>query len=362
MALIYCDSFDHYESADSIAKWDIGTAPIASVGRRATKGLNWTQNARIARNIGSQTELIAGCAIFPESSGYTAFNNGFLGLANRALSNHMVFAFGYQSIMQVGVAFTNDGALHVVRGAAFDLGANNQQTVRVASSAAGAFPLTGWQFLEMKVTPTSAIVRVNGQAVINYSGTTIQEGMPSEYTQFGLGGYTFGALAGTGWSGKVDDLYLFNTSGTTNNDFIGDVRCDYLKPDGAGAVSDSVIGGSSPAATRWESVADQTPDDDVTFVTLAAVDDEDSYTHEDLEFEVGTVYAVQGVAYARKSDSGIVGMRHTQRVNSLFDEGPIRYPAGGEYAYFLTPFDESADGAWTVTKVNDSEFGLKVVE
>jgi hypothetical protein len=91
------------------------------------------------------------------------------------------------------------------------------------------------------------------------------------------------------------------------------------------------------------------------------VGDADSYAHENLPYNDVTVYGVQGVIAARKSDAGLAAIQHTQRVNSTNDEGATHYPAGGDFSYFLTPFDASADGAWTLEKLNGSEFGVKRV-
>lgn len=367
MSLIFCDSFDHYAAADGIYKYDTlkqGTVPIGNVGRRGSKGLNWARNG-LARNIGNQTTVIAGAAYKLTSTDYiSTFNrHSVYTFTNLCLGSAFLMGLGYQAITQMGIAVSSDGMMHVVRGCALELGANSTDSQLMASSAAGAMPFNQWAFVEMKVTPTSAIVRVNGVVVINYTGgSTIQNGMPSVFTQFYIGGGGFSGGGGTeGWTGTVDDLYVFNGSGTTNNDFIGDVRVEYKKPNGAGNSSMSVIGGTAPAATRWQSVDDGQADGTATYVSLLADNDKDSYTHEDITYDGAVVYGVQGVIAVRKDDSGLAAVRHTQRVNTLDDEGPNLYPAGGEFAYQLTQFDESADGAWTKDKFNDSEFGVKRV-
>lgn len=364
MSLLFCDSFDHYSSADGIYKYDIlkeGNVPIANVGRRGTRGLNWAQNG-LARNIGSQTAIVSGMAVKLFSTDYLpTFNRHTVyTFTNLCVGTAFFMALGYQGITQVGVTVSADGALHVVRGCALELGANDLSSQLVASSAAGAMPFNQWAYLEWKVTTGSAIVRVNGVQVINYTGSTIQNGMPASFTQFYIGG---GGISGgfEGWAGHIDDLYVLNTSGATNNDFLGDVRVDYKKPDGVGNSSMSVIGGTTPAATRWQSVDDDQADGTATYVSFLADNDADSYTHENINYDSAVVYGVQGVAAVRKDDSGLSAIRHTNRVNSLDAEGAKKYPAGGEFAYQLTQFDQSADGNWTLEKFNGSEFGVKRV-
>lgn len=367
MSLIFCDSFDHYLAEDGVYKYDRltrGTVPIASVGRRGTKGLAWSKHG-LSRNIGSQTAVVAGMAVRVTSTDYVSTLNKHISVSftNLCTSSAFLMGLGYQGIAQMGIAVASDGSLHAIRGAALDLGANSLDSQLMASSSPGAMPFNQYAFLEMKVNTGAVVVRVNGVEVINETVSMVQEGMPSTFTQFYLGGGSFsGDTAGVlGWTGSIDDLYVLNTSGSTNNDFLGDVRVDYKKPNGVGNSSMSVIGGTTPAATRWQSVDDQEADGTATYVTFEADDDADSYQHEDILYDSAVVFAVQGVAAVRKDDSGLSAIRHTQRVNTLDAEGPKRYPAGGEFAYQLTPFDESADGAWTLEKFNDSEFGVKRV-
>lgn len=365
MSLIFCDSFDHYDTSRGIYKYDSGTPPVAAVGRRGTQGLSITTNTSgLVRNIGAQTEVIVMQAFYLTYTDYQSVGNKHNGFPfdNSATSRAFLLGLGYQGISQMGIAVASDGSLHVLRGAAIDLNANSLACQLVASSAAGVVRFNQWVHIAMKVTATSCVVRVNNVQVINYSGSTIQNGMPSSFTQFLTHGGSFGeyAAVGSGWAGRVDDLVILNTSGSTNNDFLGDVRVDYCKPDGPGNSSQSVIIGTNPAATRWQSVDDQTPDDAITGVEFAAEGEKDLYTHEDLPYPDAAVYGVQGVIYARKQDAGLSALKHIQRVNALDNEASLtHYPAGGDYAYYLTPFDTSADGNWTLTKFNDSEFGMK---
>jgi hypothetical protein len=363
MALIFADSFDHYTAAQGVAKWDNGTPPVASVGRRGTQGLNWARGG-LARNIGAQTDVIVGVAVFPTSSDYVSVGNKHNGqlFNNLVTASAYIVGLGFQGLSQCGLAFAMDGSLHLIKGASLDTNANDLGAALLASSSPGALPLTGWSFLEVEFTESGVLVHVNGVEVLDHTGNP-RRFDTSLYTQLFIGSGGFSGISGTGWSGKIDDLYVLNKEGDTNTAFLGDVRVDYLKPNGAGAYSDSVIQGTTPAPTRWQSVDDQTPDDDVSRIALADPDDRDSYAHEDLPLEEATVFGVQHVIYAKKSESGLAGVVATQRLATTDDDAAItHYPAGGEYAYLLSPFDKAADdSAWTKEKFDDSEFGLKRV-
>lgn len=361
MSLLFADSTQHYDTTRGRYKYDFGTpSRQANGGRRGSSCIliNGT-NFGVRRNIGNQTALFIGAAWFPTAANYFAPQNkpgaGAL-FANSITPGDMLFSFQYQGVTQCGLCLAPDGSLHVVRGAAFDLGANSLASELMASSDPNKVRFSQWSFIEFGVTPTTAIVRVNNVEVINEAVSTIQDGLPSTFTQFSI---LRPNTSAPNVAAKVHDIYLVNASGTRNNTFLGDLAVDYLKPDGSGFASDSVIIGTSPAATRWQSVDDATPDDDETAVEFAAEGDADSYSHEDLPYDEATVLAVQGVVYARRQDAGLGAFVHTTRVNATTAEGSItHYPAGGEYAYFTTPFDESADGAWTKALFDDSEFGV----
>jgi len=75
----------------------------------------------------------------------------------------------------------------------------------------------------------------------------------------------------------LDDFYLFADPPVTVGVPLGDLRAVPVAIDGDGATSESVIGGTAPEATRWESVV--TDDDDVTQVEFPDMHREDLYTH-----------------------------------------------------------------------------------
>lgn len=59
----------------------------------------------------------------------------------------------------------------------------------------------------------------------------------------------------------VTDFYVDDVAGAQNNDFLGCVRTQYSLTIGPGAVTGLSIGGSSPAATNWQSVQDTALDE-----------------------------------------------------------------------------------------------------
>lgn len=120
------------------------------------------------------------------------------------------------------------------------------------------------------------------------------------------------AHSGHWTSHYFDDLYLNDTSGSDNTGFDGDVQCLYIPPVGAGRLSQQTIGGSAPAATRWQSVSQTIPDDDVTYVSAGTVGLKDTYKVAALPANVITIVCVTTVLDT-KTDAGGLGAGATVR-------------------------------------------------
>lgn len=373
MALILCDSFDHYDNATIGRKWDVASGvSVGNYGRRGTKGVQFSQGA-LVRNIANETEVIAGIAVFPSHSTFSALTMSSPGgVANTQTSKGYLLAVGFQGIAQAGIMFTNDGAIHAVAGGAFDLSSGAGGVVLLGSTGGGVLKFTGWNYVQMRIKiaggssgelevyvgPTQ-VLNLTGIATINPFGAP-----PSHATQFFIGGGSFGALSGQGWTGKIDDVILMNRTavdGSVMDNFLpGDVRVEYRKPNGAGASSDSELIGTSPAPTRWQSVDDTVPDDEVTGIALAADGDQDLYEHEDLPYDQADVFAVQGVMCASKDDAGLAVLSHVQRYDGDEVAEAPHYPAGGDYRVLVSPMHSAANGdPWTLENFNDSQFGVK---
>jgi len=370
MSLIFADSFDHYALVSSArqvrGKWDL-TPPsgFANVpGRRGTTGTT----GGLRKNIDPKSGLVVGCAIF--SGGTSANLNGI----NPALPEQQRGAFLFDllndSIIYLSLGVSSDGRMRVSRGAYPQVrageGGLTQGSVggreSLWTSAPKLFEFGQWNYVEFYAIATggdSGLVKValNGATVLEDEFRTIPLApvvgfpFPGNFTQVALRG-DIGA--------SYDDFYIFDTSGSRNNDFIGDVQVDLILPDGPGARANSVIGGTTPAPTRWQGAV--SPDDGVTLNRLDASGDDDSFTFEDLPYETAEVYGVQVVALARKSDAGPARLNLTHDVNSeTVDATPelLTPSAGNTFSYETAALDTSADGPWTLELVQDSEFGYR---
>lgn len=377
MALVFADSFDHYATNPANAnqhdlngKWETNFA-ARRTGRRGSLGARDV----VLKNLMPQTTLILGLAVFLDYEQVSL--NGVWVPVGEPSRGGFGFTVYNDSQIYCKLGLGSDGRMRVTRGAypgtSQTDGGGSYFAGGLASvlwtSSAPVWKFGQWNFLEWKITAKtdntgSFAVRVNGEEVANVTGVrtvpfALGDG-PSNPQYYNPANFTQFSIDSTLGTNAYDDLYVCNATGAVNNDFLGDTYVELIRPDGAGFKSDSTIVGTTPEPTRWQSV--RTANGGTSAVKFGATGNADSYTFENLPYTAATVYGVQVVAQARKEDSGFARMSLTNRVNSLnADASPtlLTPSAGDVYAFRTATLDQSANGSWTLQKVQDSEFGVR---
>lgn len=171
------------------------------------------------------------------------------------------------------------------------------------------------------------------------------------YVEFRLHPYNAGE------TNLIDDLYVLHDPSTPANVPIGDLVGIDLPVNADGTFQNSTIGGTTPAATHWQSVA--TDDGDLTRVEFDEFD-EDAYDHESLDVGL-TVKALRVIARAKKSDGGAGAIRLTATNGDgglVAERQDVNSTA--EYITISDTFERDPLGnEWTPITVNDSEIGIK---
>jgi hypothetical protein len=361
MSLLFADSFDHYEQDGSShllnGKWE-GANVVNCPGRRGTRGARLTSSTSLRKILPNQTSLVIGCAVFIDAGG-SMRTEDLAGLGGFRIGNDVA------TYLDLGIGLAGQIRL---RCGEYPWTADDEVLNSIGQPAGrtlwtsnnGVFQFHQWNWLELKVdiSGTGAFaVRLNGLQLVDESDVrTIPEG-----NGFTNPGYATWVELKEGQD--VDDVYVLNTDGDTNNDFLGDLQVDLLKPVGPGLHSESSIVGTTPAATRWQSQL--TADSGVSAVQFDATDEKYSYAFEDLPYEDATVYGVQLTTQARKSDGGPARVTLTNDVGGETVDAEhdgvalLQVSAGDIYAMQHAALDESADGPWTLERVQDSEFGIR---
>jgi len=170
---------------------------------------------------------------------------------------------------------------------------------------------------------------------------------------------------GFGASAFLMDLYQVTSGNTWATGLLGPVRVVALQPAADGNYIGSVIAGSSPAATRWQSVQDIPSDEDVTKVTnVISAATKDTYGLPTVTAE-DTIWFVQPVLRAKLSaTSGVVVslVDRSSGTDSTIGSGLIVNTTS--YKYWLAGGSDTdaahASVPWTRKTLSAAEFGWSV--
>ncbi|HET7713846.1 MAG TPA: hypothetical protein VFK94_06425 [Patescibacteria group bacterium] len=335
MALLFCDSFDHYDTSRILLKWTSmpGACTIGAVGRNGTSGLN-----------------------APGSQRYVTWN--FLAAKQTVVSG---FAWRANSGTAVIIWACRDAGTTQV-----DLRYNSAQKLEITRNgtvlATGATTITTgvFNYIEVKVKVASGTsgtyeVRINGVVELISAGANTQFTANATCDSFLLGN---NASSGFGTSHDFDDVYLCDTLGTYNTDFLGDIRVQALLPNAAGNYSQW----TPTAGANYTNVDENPPNDDTDYVASSTVGQIDTYGFSDLTPTSGFIRAVQFIMDARKDDAGTRQIAAVVRQSGA-DYVGVTKSINASYAFYVDIMDSNpaTSTTWTLAEVNADEFGIKVI-
>jgi hypothetical protein len=221
--------------------------------------------------------------------------------------------------------------------------------------------LNAWNYIEFKIvlstsTTGSFTTQING---VNIPALTFT-GIKTSNTTTAAGILQFSGDSG-GDNYNFADVYVNDTTGSTNNSFMGDIKQLTGRPIGAGLNTNWAIGGTSPAATNWQSVNDAQPNYDVTYVDDLTPGDIDLYPMSVPSglntFESLTVYSM-----VRKDDAGTRQVAVCISNGTTVFVGPT-YTIGTTYSYIQGTWDSNpfTSAAWIVADASTLQIGIKVI-
>ncbi len=334
MALVFMDGFD---AGDAALKWNTYTA--SGVGGADTP--HGSGMALVMASSGSQVRKF----ITPTSKITIGFHNKILG------------------IISAGVPFCNlygDTGVTLHLGLRWDAGSSTLSLYRAGSVLLATSPAVlnaaVWNHVEMQATINdttgTCVVKVNGVTVINYVGDTRNAGTSTNIDNVYFNRNQFDTY--------VDNVYICDhvdataTQGAPNNDFLGDVRCITLAPNGAGTSTQF-----TPSAGANYTCVDELPYSATDYVT-GSTTQRDTYATADLAAGY-TILATQQNVIARKSDAGALSVRSSVRSGGSFYAGADEALAAGDLTFrTIRGVDPATSALWTTANLNAAEFGVEV--
>jgi hypothetical protein len=340
MSLLFIDSCgDHYASADISKKWNsVGSgASIVSGGRYGNRFRMTSTAPYVTKTLDAASgTLIVGVA-FQAS----------------ALGEDIIIQLLDVGMPQISLYLQPDGTMRLYR--------RDVTYGTLLDTSVNAIFQDTWYYIELKVTihNTTGSYELKVDGVTWFSGT----GVDTDFT--GTSGANRVSLGSTSSLGTVsfyyDDLYVCDgvDSGIASNpcnDFLGDVRIEALLPIGAGANGDWT---RSAGADNYALVDESAPNDDTDYVYSQTPGQVDTYNFQNLSYSDGEVFGVQVLECVRKDDAD------DRSVAPVVRSGGTDYigtpaPINNSYTYVRQVYQANPNGdvQWTITAVEDAEFGV----
>ncbi len=234
-------------------------------------------------------------------------------------------------------------------------------------TAQNMFVPGGWSYVELKITindTTGAITaKCNGETKLTLTNIDTKNGIGGadcDAIEFrGIDGGT-----GTGESTYFDDIYICDTTGSVNNDFLGPLKIEDLVPTAAGNSTD--WSPKTPGNPNYGEV-DETPVDfEATYIHSNTTGDKDTYELANLTYIDGTIIGVQVDAVSRLEDAatqytiaGVIRSSTSESASSGETITVTSYVLQAAHSPFDT--DPNGGGAFTVSSINALEAGLEVL-
>jgi len=338
MALEFIDGFDHYtDGANHQRKWD----PSSSGSNAATTGRfggnAWGYQFQDLVLTSAQLSAVATRVV------------GWAWKYSPTATSNAIFIFRDGANTQVDLRFSSSGVFTVTRNGT-SLGTG---TTMLSSGT--------WYYLEIKATihssAGSVVFRVNGSNDINLSGINTQA--TANATMDGL---RFANPSGN-YGVYLDDVYVLNTSGATNNNFLGECRVFTTLPYADSASAGTNTQWTPNSGTTHSTQVDETsPNDDTDYVLSATAGQIDTYKYPSIS-PAGTIICVQEVICDRKDDVGSRVICAEYRAGSTNYAGATNFSPQSSYVMHrqIWETDPATSAAWSTSGVNNGEFGVKVI-
>lgn len=228
------------------------------------------------------------------------------------------------------------------------------------TSSVAMTPYT-WYYVEVKFVVSNSIstntcsLRVNGLTVATpAAGSNFRASTSNNYINRVILGQ---GSQGSGMTTAYDDCYLCDQTGSTNNDFLGDVRVESIFPNAVGTTTQftNSAGNSTNNYSYLTSL-----DADTSYVAASTANKIDTYNMANIVTSKGTVYGVQSNIYHRKSAAGTSPLAPVMCVGGTNYVGNTIY-SGDSYLIDNQIYETNPNTgvAWTISDVNNVEFGFK---
>ena len=348
MTLLHMDGFEGYGKEDVLSFWDTGsyidvTSLIDQSGRRGGYCVNTGE-----RNNSSQWQLIWANPN-PFDNQIIAVGCAFKFPTTNSNENTLISINGFGDPI-AWVTLDSSERLLIKR--------KPSSTASIRYTSEILTPYT-WYYLELKtrLSTTEGFIQCKLNEQILFEEYNVDT---YSYVAYGSQISSVHFKNGTYCQMWMDDIYILDTTGSKNNDFLGDIRVDSIHPNGAGNYTDL-----TPSAGNNYECVDETNMDDTDYVEGANAGEIDSYTYGSVPTDIddAAIFGIQLRNQAiRTAESDNIKMKGLLRTGSTdYKESTAQSLADIVKSKVVIWEDDPSDSnSWTQAKINACEFGVEV--
>ena len=243
----------------------------------------------------------------------------------------------------VNLQLTAAGELAVYRGA-----------VLLGTSSA-VITINTWYYIEFKVkcnnTTGTYEVRLNGNNILSASGID---------TRAGAHDYHNVAKFSTAkvYTTYLDDIYIADSTGAQNNDFLGNCRVDAILPNGDDTATFNF---TSSGGSHYFDVDENPADDDTTYIEDSVTGRKDLYDYAAIP-SLGTIKGLEIKTTCRITDGTLHDLIMPIKSGGIESDDSAQTLTSTSYETKtrVSETDPSTAAAWIETNLNIAKFGVKV--
>jgi hypothetical protein len=226
------------------------------------------------------------------------------------------------------------------------------------ATGAHAVPDNVWRYVEFKVfadpSVGSYILKIDSAVDLTNSvvRTTNSTNYPSTINKIRFQGVSTGLY-------MIDDIYLVDGSGTTNNTFLGNMKVERMYVDHQGEYSEWDSVGDPDLNLNWQFVTDY----DRSRVQTAIVNAKDSYGFSKLQYVKSNIAGVSVHVVARNQDAtnrSIQPLIRTNDTDYTQSAQQMTQSATLQLLQFFVEKNPDTNVAWTESDLKKTEFGIKL--
>lgn len=260
-----------------------------------------------------------------------------------------IFSLYDSTSEQFALRMTAAGELVLYRGTTIITG---------GTSAPGVLVTDAWHYIEIKVTIGDPGVgnyelRVAGVNILSDANEDTKQ-TANAYAQTIRFLGAFNSDPDTQFA--FDDIYICDTTGSVNNDFLGPKRVVVIFSDGAGDSTDF----TPSAGSNYQAVDDNPHDTDTTYVESGTATDRDLYTFGNVSLV--NISGIQISAICRDTDASPFDIKLVAKSGSTTDAGSAQTVGSVGYVTRSRILEENPDtsAAWTDSEIDAAQFGIEV--